>query len=86
MRTLLKYIPDNSMSNLTSFKDLEVFEPEPQVLKRQVYIIQTLNHVSFIEQEEKVERVSLFSSFLKAWKKINISFNVQEAVFVLNRM
>lgn len=64
--TLLKYIPDNSMSNLTSFKDLEIFEPEPQVLKRQVYITQTLNHVSFIEQEEKVERVSLFSSFLKA--------------------
>lgn len=50
MWTLLKYISDNSASNVTSFKDLEVFEPEPQVPIRQVYILQTLNHVSFIGQ------------------------------------
>lgn len=48
MRTLPKYIPDNSVSNLTSY--LEAFEPEPQVPIRQVYILQTLNHVSFIGQ------------------------------------
>lgn len=53
------YITDNSASNVTSFKDLEVFEPEPQVPKRQVYILQTLNHVSFIGQYEKVKPVPL---------------------------
>ncbi len=44
MQTLPKYIPDNIVSNLTSFNDLEAFEPEPQVHIRQVYILQTLNH------------------------------------------
>lgn len=59
MWTLAKYITDNSVSNVTSFKDLEVFEPEPQVPKRQVYILQTLNHVSFIGQYEKGKPVPL---------------------------
>jgi len=44
---LPKYVTDNNASNVTSFKEFLVLEPEPQVPKRQIYILLTLNHVSW---------------------------------------
>ncbi len=63
MRILPTYIPDNSESNLTFFNDLEAFEPEQQVLIRQVGLYILLNHVSFMGNKRKWNKFLFYLVF-----------------------
>ncbi len=56
-------IANNSVSNLTSFNDLQAFEPEPQVLIRQVGLYILLNHVSFMGNKRKWNKFLFYLVF-----------------------